>query len=69
MGRPATKPKALKDGYYLELRNPNAQTGIKIRRDTREEIDVAMEHYKNSKNVNYLGELKKGKWVDAKKTG
>ena len=51
MGRPATKPKALKDGYYLELRNPNAQTGIKIRRDTREEIDVAMEHYKNSKTL------------------
>lgn len=67
MGRPATKPKALKDGYYLELRNHNAASGIKIRRDTREEIDVAMEHYKNSKNVIYLGELKKGKWVDGKK--
>jgi hypothetical protein len=39
IGRPATRPTELKDGYYIEVRNKNQKTGgIKIRRDTEEQM-------------------------------
>lgn len=63
MGRPPTKPKKLRDGYYLEVRNRGTSTGIKIRRDTEEEMHQAVEEYKNTKDVIILGESKDGKWV------
>ena len=65
MGRPATKPTELKDGYYIEVRNRNQKTGgIKIRRDTEEQMLLALEEYKKSKDVTVLGELKTGKMLD-----
>jgi len=65
IGRPATRPTELKDGYYIEVRNKNQKTGgIKIRRDTEEQMLYAYEEYKKSKDVTVLGELKNGKVVD-----
>jgi len=65
IGRPATRPTELKDGYYIEVRNKNQKTGgIKIRRDTEEQMLYAYEEYKKSKDVTVLGELKNGKIVD-----
>tara|TARA_R100001369_G_scaffold64025_1_gene91066 strand:+ start:17127 stop:17333 length:207 start_codon:yes stop_codon:yes gene_type:complete len=65
MGRPATKPTELKDGYYIEVRNRNQKTGgIKIRRDTEEQMLLALEEYKKSKDVTVLGELRNGKMLD-----
>ncbi|NNG10808.1 MAG: hypothetical protein HKM92_11595 [Arenibacter sp.] len=65
MGRPATKPTELKDGYYIEVRNRNQKTGgIKIRRDTEEQMLMALEEYKKSKDVTVLGKLKNGKMMD-----
>ena len=32
MGRPPTRQKELKDGWYVEVRNKGSKTGIKIRR-------------------------------------
>ncbi|MCC5924240.1 MAG: hypothetical protein JJT77_10665 [Crocinitomicaceae bacterium] len=65
MGRPPTKPAKLKDGYYIEVRNEGSRTsGIKIRRDTREEIVLAIRNYSRIKDVVVLGELKNDKWVD-----
>jgi len=65
IGRPATRPTELKDGYYIEVRNKNQKTGgIKIRRDTEEQMLFAYEEYKKSKDVTVLGELKNGKVVD-----
>jgi len=64
IGRPATRPTELKDGYYIEVRNKNQKTGgIKIRRDTEEQMLHAYEEYKKSKDVTVLGELKNGKVV------
>lgn len=64
IGRPATRPTELKDGYYIEVRNKNQKTGgIKIRRDTEEQMLYAYEEYKKSKDVTVLGELKNGKVV------
>ena len=65
IGRPATRPTELRDGYYIEVRNKNQKTGgIKIRRDTEEQMLYAYEEYKKSKDVTVLGELKNGKAVD-----
>jgi hypothetical protein len=67
MGRPPTKPAKLKDGFYIEVRNEGSKAnGIKIRRDTKEEMLMAVEDYSRIKDVNVLGELKNDKWVDKK---
>ncbi|MGB0934424.1 MAG: hypothetical protein ACPGU5_09080 [Lishizhenia sp.] len=68
MGRPPTKPARLKDGFYIEVRNEGSKAnGIKIRRDTKEEMMMAIEDYSRIKDVTVLGELKSDKWVDDKK--
>ncbi|MBP9152025.1 MAG: hypothetical protein K9G41_08770 [Flavobacteriales bacterium] len=67
MGRPPTRPKKLKDGYYIEVRNTGATSGIKIRRDTEDEMNVAVKDYEKSKDVVILGECVNGKFInDAK---
>ncbi len=63
MGRPPTRPIDFRDGFYIEIRNKGAQTGIKIRRDTEEEMMDAKKEYEKSKDVIILGEYKKGKKV------
>ena len=64
MGRPSTKPKDLRDGYYIEVRNKNQKSGIKIRRDTMEQLLLAIDEYKESKEVVILGKQESGKMKD-----
>ncbi|MDR9458504.1 MAG: hypothetical protein RI572_13950 [Salegentibacter sp.] len=61
MGRRSTKPKDLRDGYYIEVRNKNQRSGIKIRRDTKEQLLQAIDEYKESKEVIVLGKSENGK--------
>lgn len=61
MGRPSTKPKDLRDGYYIEVRNKNQKSGVKIRRDTRSQLLLAIDEYKESKEVIILGKSENGK--------
>lgn len=61
MGRPSTKPKDLRDGYYIEVRNKNQKTGVKIRRDTRSQLLLAIDEYKVSKDIVILGKSENGK--------
>lgn len=68
-GRPATKPAELREGYYLELRTKGSNTAVKIRRETKAELDHAIEQYGKSKTVTYLGQVKDGRWVDGKNKG
>ena len=65
MGRPPSRPKGLKDGFYIEVRNKRAGTAVKIRCDSKPEMLQAIEHYKVSKEIVVLGEHKNGDWVDA----
>ncbi len=67
MGRPPTRPKKLRDGFYIEVRNKGAKTGIKIVRNTREEMLKAIKDYSKTKEVVILGESKNGKWVEQPK--
>ena len=64
MGRPPTRPKKLRDGFYIEIRNKDAKTGIKIRRDSRKEMLSAVKEYEKTKDVTVLGEYKNGKALD-----
>jgi hypothetical protein len=64
MGRPPTRPKKLRDGYYIEVRNKGAKTGIKIVRNTKEEMLKAIKDYSKTKEVVILGESRNGKWVE-----
>jgi hypothetical protein len=66
MGRPATKPARLKDGFYIEVKNQGSG-GILIRRDTKEQMMLAAEDYSRMKQVTILGEMKSDKWVDKQK--
>ena len=68
-GRPATKPVKLKEGYYIELRTKGAGSPIKIRRDTKAEMEFATKQYEKSKIVTYLGQVQGGKWLDGKNKG
>jgi len=68
-GRPVTNPVELKDGFYLELKTKGSKPSVKIRRDSTDEIELAIGQYKNSKIVNYLGQVKAGKWLDGKNKG
>lgn len=67
MGRPSTKPKKLKDGFYLEVKNQGAKSGIKIRRDTYEEMMQAKKTFERTKEVKVLGEVVDDTFVDEKK--
>lgn len=61
MGRPATKPTKLKDGYYIEVKNKGERSGIKLRRDTEEAMLQAIKEYERVKDVTVLGKAKNGK--------
>jgi len=61
MGRPATKPTKLKDGFYLEIRNKGSKSGIKIMRETEKAMNIATREYEKVKDVVILGEFINGK--------
>ncbi|NQY66454.1 MAG: hypothetical protein HRT72_01840 [Flavobacteriales bacterium] len=67
MGRPPTKPIVLKDGWYIEVRNKGSRSGVKLRRDTEDEMNQAIKDFARSKDVIVLGETKSGKWMNDKK--
>ncbi|MBI1837966.1 MAG: hypothetical protein HYR91_11950 [Flavobacteriia bacterium] len=62
MGRPATKPAKLRDGFYIEVKNQGGN-GILVRRDTKEQMLLAVEDYSRTKEVSVLGEMRNDKWI------
>jgi hypothetical protein len=62
MGRPATKPARLRDGFYIEVKSLGSGS-IFIRRDTKEQMIIAAEDYSRTKEVIILGEMKNDKWI------
>ncbi|HNQ27182.1 MAG TPA: hypothetical protein PKL92_04615 [Aquaticitalea sp.] len=64
MGRPATKPIKFRDGFYLEIRNRGANSGIKLHRNTKEQMLETIKSYEQTKEIIILGESKNGKWVE-----
>lgn len=68
-GRPPTKPPVLRDGFYIEVRNRGTDPGmgIKIRKDTKEEMLAAALEYRKTKLVIILGEYRNGEPVSGQK--
>jgi len=64
MGRPATRPTALKDGFYIEIRNKGSKSGVKLYSGTKLQMHRAIKMYERSKEVIILGESVNGKFVD-----
>ncbi len=64
MGRPATKPGKLRDGFYIEVRNRGEKSGIKLRRETKRAMMAAIDQYSKIKDIVILGESKNGKWIN-----
>ena len=67
MGRPATRQAKLRDGFYIEVRNKGAKSGIKIRRDDRSAMLDAVSEYRRIKEITILGESKNDKWLEKPK--
>ena len=63
MGRPATKPAKLRDGFYIQVKNQGG-TGVLVRRDTKEQMLIAAEDYSRMKNVIIKGEMLNDKWIN-----
>ncbi|MFN8259008.1 MAG: hypothetical protein U0W24_25185 [Bacteroidales bacterium] len=59
-----TRAKVYSDGFYIEVYNKGEDSGIKLRRNTKEEMLEAIEQYKKSKIVVVWGESKNGKWLN-----
>ena len=55
--------------FYIELRTHGATSAIKIIRKNMEEVERAIEMYSKNKIVKYLGQVKKGKWIDGENKG
>lgn len=64
MGRPATRPKKFRDGFYIEVKNKGEKSGIVIVRNTREEMLKAIRDYSRTKEIQVLGESRNGKWIE-----
>lgn len=64
MGRPPTRAKEYRDGFYIEVRNKGSLTGIKIIRKSKDEMLQAIKEYEKTKEVIILGESKNGKWAN-----
>ena len=67
MGRPATRPGKLKDGFYIEILNKGAKKGIKLYRDTEKQMLIAIDEYKKTKDIVVLGESKNNKFISKSK--
>jgi len=67
MARPSTRGVKLKNGFYIEVRNKGAHSGVKIRRDSYETAQLAFDIYSKMHDVHYIGEIENGKVVDGKK--
>ena len=63
MGRPATKPARLRNGFYIEVKTQGSGA-ILVRRDTREQMLLAAEDYARTKDVTIRGEMRDDKWVN-----
>jgi len=66
MGRPPTVPKKFKDGFYIEVCDKGAKSGVKLSCIDKESMKRAIEKYEHSKQIFILGEHKNGKWLTEK---
>lgn len=64
MGRPAVVPIKKKDGWWIEVRNKGAKTGLILIRESEQAMMQAVKQYETTKDVIILGQHKNGKKVE-----
>ena len=64
MGRPATRPTKLKDGFYIEIRNKGARSGVKLYSNNEMQMNRTIKMYERTKEVIILGESINGKFLN-----
>jgi len=64
MGRPAVVPVKKKDGWWIEVRNKGAKTGLILIRESQQAMMQAVKQYETTKDVIILGEHRNGKKVE-----
>ena len=67
-GRPSTKKKKLKNGYYMSISNSISSKPVRIMRDTLEEMKLVEKSFKN-RDFKYLGHVKDNIWLDGENKG
>ena len=67
-GRPTTRDKGLRNGFYIELRDKSSSKPVRIMRESHEQAMLALTQFQN-KIVKYLGEVKDNYWVDGENKG
>ena len=67
-GRPSSKPKRLKDGFYMSIVLANSTKSIRLMRETREEMEK-FEAQNKHRNFKYLGQVKDNIWLDGENKG
>tara|TARA_B100000965_G_C19099099_1_gene544061 strand:+ start:88 stop:312 length:225 start_codon:yes stop_codon:yes gene_type:complete len=67
-GRPTTRDKGLRNGFYIELRDKSSSKPVRIMRESHEQAMLALTQFQN-KIVKYLGEVKDNYWVDGDNKG
>jgi hypothetical protein len=55
-GRPRERAITLMDGFYIEIFNRGESRGMKIRSESKEEMERAAKEYGRFKDVTILGE-------------
>lgn len=63
MGRPSVVPIKKKDGWWIEVRNKGAKSGLILIRESQQAMMQAVKQYETTKDVIILGEHKNGKKV------
>ena len=59
-GRPRVSEVQLRDGFYIEVCNKGTKKGMKIRKDSKEDMLQAASQYASYKDVIVLGEYRDG---------
>ena len=67
-GRPTTRDKGLRNGFYIELRDKQSSKPVRIMRESHEQAMLALTQFQN-KIVKYLGEVKDNYWMDGDNKG
>lgn len=67
-GRPSTKQKKLKNGFYMSISTSHTSKPVRIMRESFEQMKLVEQQFKD-RNFKYIGQVKGNVWIDGDKKG
>jgi len=67
-GRPSSKPKKLKNGFYMSISISNTSRSLRIMRDSFDQVKLVKQKYKD-RDFKYIGQVKDNVWIDGDNKG